>query len=103
MKTLCVIRVYDKITLMHKTFTKEDLLRYLYGEINGEEKQELFSFILENNELKSEFLALKESKECLNKLRVSPSIFAVNNIISYANALTVEPSKQLRMVDFVLN
>lgn len=88
---------------MHKTFTKEDLLRYLYGEMNQEERQELRSVILEDNELQAEFLALKESKECLNKGRLSPSTFAVNNIMSYAKALTVKPSKQLRIVDFVLN
>ncbi len=88
---------------MHKTFTKEDLLRYLYGEMNHEERQELRSLILEDNTLQSEFLELKEAKECLNKVRVSPSIFAVNNIMSYAKALTVKPSTQLRIVDFVLN
>ena len=88
---------------MHKTFTKEDLLRYLYGEMNREERQELRLVILEDNILQAEFLVLKEAKECLNKGRVSPSGFAVNNIISYAKALTVKPSKQLRTVDFILN
>ena len=88
---------------MHRTFTKEDLLRYLYGEMNREERQELRSVILEDNTLQSEFLALKEAKECLNKGRVSPSKFAVNNIMSYAKALTVKPSKQLKIVDFILN
>ena len=88
---------------MHKTFTKEDLLRYLYGEMNREERQELRSLILEDNTLQSEFLELKEAKECLNKVRVSPSIFAVNNIMSYAKVITVKPSTQLRIVDFVLN
>ena len=47
---------------MHKTFTKEDLLRYLYGEMNREERQELRSLILEDNTLQSEFLELKEAK-----------------------------------------
>ena len=88
---------------MHKTFTKKDLLRYLYGEMNLEERQELRSVILEDNTLQADFLALKEAKECLNKGRVSPSEFAVNNIMSYAKALIVKPSKQLRIVDFVLN
>ena len=100
---MCVFRVYDKFTPMHKTFTKEDLLRYLYGEMNLEERQQLSSVILKDNILQSEFRALKEAKECLNKGRVSPSTFAVNNIMSYAKALTVKPSKQLRIVDFVLN
>ena len=88
---------------MHRTFTKEDLLRYLYGEMNREERQELRSVILEDNTLQSEFLALKEAKECLNKGRVSPSKFGVNNIMSYAKALTVKPSKQLKVVEFILN
>ena len=72
---------------MHKTFTKEDLLRYLYGEMNREERQELRSVFSDDNILHAEFLALKEAKECLNKGRVSPSAFAINNIMSYAKAL----------------
>jgi len=88
---------------MHKTFTKEDLLRYLYGEMNREERQELRSVFSDDIILHAEFLALKEAKECLNKGRVSPSAFAINNIMSYAKALKVRPSKQLRIVDFVLN
>ena len=88
---------------MHKTFTKEDLLRYLYGEMNRDERQELRSVIFEDNTLKADFLSFKESKKCLNKGRLSPSSFAVNNIMSYAKALIVKPSKQLRTVDFVLN
>ena len=88
---------------MHKTFTKEDLLRYLYGEMNREERHEIRSVILEDNKLKVDFLALKEAKECLNKGRLSPSTFVVNNIMSYARAIIVKPSKRLRIVDFVLN
>lgn len=88
---------------MHKTFTKEDLLRYLYGEMNQEERQELSSVILEHNTLQAEFIALKEAKECLNKGRVSPSKYVVNHIMSFAKALTVKPSKNLRIVDFILN
>ena len=88
---------------MHKTFTKEDLLRYLYGEMNREERQEMRSVILEDNKLQTDFLALKEAKDCLNQWRLSPSRFTVNNIMSYAKVLIVKPSKQLRKVDFVLN
>ena len=88
---------------MYKTFTNEDLLRYLYGEMNREERQELRSVIFENNILRSEFLALKETKESLKKGLVSPSKFVVKNIVSYAKALVIKPSKQLKIVDFVLN
>ena len=88
---------------MHKTFTKKDLLRYLYGEMNREEQQELRLVILEDNTLQAQLLALHEAKDCLNRGRVSPSAFTVNNIMSYAKALTIKPSKQLRIVDFVLN
>ena len=96
-------RCMNKITPMHKTFTKEDLLRYIYGEMNREEREEIRSVILEDDTVQTEYLALKEAKECLNKGRLSPSKFAVNNIMSYAKALMVKPSKHLSTVDFVLN
>lgn len=88
---------------MYKTFTKEDLLRYLYDEMNLEERKQLRSFILDDNKLQADFLELKEAKECLKKIQLSPSIFAQSNIMSYAKSLTVKPSKHLKIVDFVLN
>jgi len=88
---------------MYETFTKEDLIRYLYDEMNLEERKQLRSFILEDNKLQADFLELKEAKECLKKIQLSPSTFALRNIMSYAKSLTVKASKQLRIVDFVLN
>ena len=88
---------------MYKTFTKEDVVRYLYGEMNFQERQQLRSFICEDNKLRADYLMLKEAKECLKKFQLSPSTFAVNNVISYAKSLRVKPSKQLEIVDFVLN
>ena len=55
--------VYDKFTPMHKTFTKEDLLRYLYEEMNREERQQLRSVISEDSKFQADFQALKEAKE----------------------------------------
>lgn len=97
------MRYQRKFTPMHKTFTQEDLLRYLYGEMDKEERQELRLVVLEDDRLQAELLALKEAKECLDKGRLSPSTFALNNIMSYAKALSVKPSKQLKSIDFVLN
>lgn len=88
---------------MHKTFTQEDLLRYLYGEMNKEERQELRAVVLEDDRLQIELLDLKEAKEYLDNGRLSPSQHSVNNISSYAKALSVKPSKHLNTVDFVLN
>ena len=95
--------MYDKFMPMYETFTKEDLLRYLYDEMNLEERKKLRSFILEDNKLQADFLELKEAIEFLKKIQLSPSTFALRNIMSYAKSLTVKPSKQLRIVDFVLN
>tara|TARA_B100000609_G_C17041472_1_gene344030 strand:- start:214 stop:480 length:267 start_codon:yes stop_codon:yes gene_type:complete len=88
---------------MYKTFTKEDLLRYLYDEMNLEERKQLRSVIFDDNRLQADFFELKEAKECLKKFQLSPSTFALSKIMSYAKSLTVKPSKHLRMVDFVLN
>ena len=100
---MCVIRLYDKFKPMHKTFTKDDLLRYLYGEMKPEDQQELRSVVLEDNKLQAQFLAFKEAKEFLTKVQLSPSEFTVSNILSYDKALTVKPSKQLKVVEFILN
>lgn len=101
MHSFCALS--EKLTPMHKTFTQKDLLRYLYGEMNSQERQELRYAVLEDGRLQTEFLALKEAKECLDKGRLSPSAFSLNNIMSYAKALSVKPSKHLKSINFVLN
>lgn len=95
--------MYDKLTPMHKTFTKDDLLLYLYDEMSQKEQQELRMVISADDRFKINFQTLKEVKEYLDNVRVGPSKLSVSNIVSYAKALTVKPSKQLRTVDFVLN
>ena len=95
--------MYDKLTPMHKTFTKDDLLLYLYDEMSQKEQQDLRMVISADDRFKINFQTLKEVKEYLDNVRVGPSKLSVSNIVSYAKALTVKPSKQLRTVDFVLN
>jgi anti-sigma factor RsiW len=88
---------------MHKTFTQEDLVRFLYGEMNAEERMEMREAFQEDADLKAEFLALKETKESLDTARLSPSEMSVQNVMAYAKALSVKPSKHLSSIDIVLN
>ena len=88
---------------MNKTFTQKDLIRFLYNETSSTENDQIEAILLVNDDLKSDFLELKNSFECLNKIRLGPSKGTVNNIISYAKALEIVPSKQLGLIDFVMN
>ena len=88
---------------MNKTFTQKDLIRFLYDETSSSENNQIDAILLVNDELKSDFLELKNSFDCLNKIRLGPSKVTVNNIISYAKALEVAPTKQIGLIDFVMN
>lgn len=88
---------------MNKTFTQEDLIRFLYDETSSFENNQIDAFLILNDELKSHFLELKNSFDCLNKIRLGPSKVTVNNIISYAKAIEFVPSKQFGLIDFVMN
>ena len=46
---------------MYKTFTQNDLVRFLYGEMNAEESRMLQFRALEDNHLRDELLDLKEA------------------------------------------
>lgn len=88
---------------MNKKFTQKDLIRFLYDETSSSENDQIEAILLVNDDLKTDFLEMKNSFECLNRIRLEPSKGTINNIFSYAKALEIVPSKQLGLIDFVMN
>ena len=69
-------------------YTTEDLIQYLYRE-TSEEKSEAIAKALETDYLLNEkFKALRESKEQLNSIVVSPRPQTIQAILNYARKTT---------------
>lgn len=69
---------------MIKTFTENDLIRYIYGETSENEKSEIEKAAVCDPEMDEELRILKSIYSDLNDLIISPSERAISKIIKYS-------------------
>ena len=69
---------------MIKTFTQNDLMRYLYHETTEKEEQEISKALLSDTELRKLYASMLALKKDLDKAQLEPSPATVLNILSYA-------------------
>ncbi|MEQ8470324.1 MAG: hypothetical protein RIC35_04025 [Marinoscillum sp.] len=69
---------------MTKTFTENDLVRFLYDELNKIEKEALESALLTDLDLQSELENLRSVMKDLDKVSYSPSQRSVNKILEFS-------------------
>jgi anti-sigma-K factor RskA len=67
-------------------FTPEDMLRYLYNEMNAEEQSALIRAMENDWNLREEFENFKQDLSNLDTLQYSPRPKAVQSILEYAEA-----------------
>ncbi|HRI78288.1 MAG TPA: hypothetical protein PLR06_02030 [Cyclobacteriaceae bacterium] len=75
---------------MTKTFTQNDLIRFIYHETTEKEEQEISRVLTFDPELQLLYRDLMLTKKDLDKARLEPSAIAVENIIQYARGLEVK-------------
>ena len=78
---------------MTKTFTQNDLIRFIYKETSPGETKEIRKALLFDNELLEQFKELKEVVFKLDILEESPSQKILSNIIEYSKTLNLHPVK----------
>jgi hypothetical protein len=75
---------------MTKTFTQNDLIRFIYQETTEEEAQEINRVLSFDGELQLLYRELLFVKNSMEKARLEPSPQAVDNILRYAHGLQVK-------------
>jgi len=65
--------------------TTEELVRYLYNETSEQKTAAIKAALQTDWNLRDTFENLKASQENLNKIKLSPSVKTVNNILDYAS------------------
>ena len=90
---------------MFKTFTQNDLIRFLYNEMTSEETILLREALLNDSDLCDTYYELKSSMNLLDseQLLLSLSNFNLINIKSFARVFSSKPSKYIDRIDLVLN
>ena len=69
---------------MTKTFTENDLLRFLYEDLSVKERKEITKALVSEPHLRRRFKELEVLKEQLNQVAIKPPQRVVDRIISYS-------------------
>jgi hypothetical protein len=72
---------------MTKTFTQNDLMRFLYHETNEDQTKAISKAVLNDPELRAQLAEMISSKKVLDAAQLEPSTESVLNILSYARGL----------------
>lgn len=81
---------------MIKTFTQDDVIRYVYEETSPEESLLIEEALMSEPELTTFFLDALELRSMMNKIERQPRSSAVDNILNYSRNHPLNPSVQLR-------
>jgi hypothetical protein len=90
---------------MYKTFTQNDLIRFLYGEMDNSEAVLLKQALCQDSDLNSSFLRLKETFVGLekNRFKTSASNYTIAKIKSFARGYSSCQTQLLGRIDLNLN
>jgi hypothetical protein len=74
---------------MTKTFTQNDLIRYIYQDNNEQEQRDLEEALLIDNDLFDAYREIAEITEELNRIDLCPSDEMINKILNYSKSLNL--------------
>lgn len=69
---------------MIKTFTENDLVRFLYGELTNKEQEELEHALVTDDDLQCRLNDLQSVIKDLDQVALSPSKSAVDKILNFS-------------------
>ena len=79
---------------MTKTFTQNDVVRYIYGEIPDDEKLAFENAMICDTELLDLFHELRNVKNQLNLVKKNPRNHVIKNILDYSKSLNLHSVKK---------
>lgn len=71
---------------MIKTFTQNDVLRYMYEDLEPEEKDAISTALILNSELMDFYIQAVETTDSLGAVQKIPSERTVENILNYSKS-----------------
>lgn len=74
---------------MTKTFTQNDLIRYIYQDNNEQEQRDIEEALLIDNDLFEAYREMAEITEELNRIDLCPSDEMINKILNYSKSLNL--------------
>ncbi len=74
---------------MTRTFTQDDLLKYIYGETNSRENELIEAILATDNDFQEIYRQLLETIKDIDQIRVDPSDRVIQNIINFAKEINL--------------
>lgn len=71
---------------MTKTFTSNDVMRYFYGEVSKDEKNEIEEALAFSNTLQDMYCEIEESAKMLRKATLQPAQHTIDAILQYSKS-----------------
>ena len=78
---------------MTKTFTRNDLIRYIYHETTESEKKEIEQKLLLDNHLFEKYKDLAEVSMELDRVELSPSEKVINKILNFSKNINLHSAR----------
>ena len=78
---------------MTKTFTQNDVIRYVYHETSAKETKEIEKALLCDAKLEEIFKEVLSMKADLNKAKKVPSDMVINSILNYSKSINLPSNK----------
>jgi hypothetical protein len=75
---------------MHQNFTPEDIIKYLYAEMEESESIHLMEWLLSDENAMEIFDQLSASKTLLDSISFQPQPSSVRKCIAHSNALALQ-------------
>ncbi|HHG84745.1 MAG TPA: hypothetical protein ENJ82_08340 [Bacteroidetes bacterium] len=79
-----------------KKYAKNDVLKYLYGEMPPEEQDDFLDALCSDEELFATYDTLKKASEGLTEVNLNPSENSVNRVMGYARHAAQNPRNKTR-------
>ncbi len=75
---------------MTKTFTENDLIRFLYNELNEKESEAIERAILTDQVLQEQINKLRKLQEDMDDIQVAPSKRTIRKILDFSKGFEVQ-------------
>ena len=74
---------------MIKTFTKNDLIRFVYNEVNAEERDEMEMLLIHDHSFLQLYRKYNGMKKTIQKVSMEPSENVINRILNYSKSFSL--------------
>lgn len=75
---------------MITTFTRNDVLRFIYNEVSTEEKREIEIALTKDHELMDYYIETSQTVDALKVVKMQPSDRIIENILKYSSSFNLK-------------